>query len=114
MSKVFSITIVGITLLLNACSTIAVPKIDFMGDSEFQEEAQNIDPTIPSASDVPAIPLDVRTAEAWDRSANDMLSLKNEVEISISENDLLSPNNLEPSFQTLKDQVHAYKADDPQ
>lgn len=114
MIKVFSIAITGLTLFLSGCSTITVPSIEFMGDSEFQEEARSIDPTIPSASDVPAVPTDVRSAQAWDDSAKDMLILKNEVELSTSDDVLQKPENLEQSFQALKERAQAYKADDPQ
>jgi len=114
MSKVFSVSIMGLTLLLGGCSTITIPSIEFMGDSEFQEEARNIDPTIPSASDVPSIPTDVRSGDAWDSSAQDMLNLKVELDATAPTQEPTNPDNLESSFQTLKQRAQAYKADDPQ
>lgn len=85
-----------------------------MGDSEFQEEARNIDPTIPSASDVPSIPTDVRSGAAWDSSAQDMLNLKVELDETAPTQEPSNPDNLDSSFQTLKQRAQAYKADDPQ
>lgn len=114
MAKIISFLVLSGSLTLGACSTITVPNIEFMGDSEFTEQARNIDPTIPSAADIPAMPDDVRSFEAWDESAQDMLDLKNRLKFAVPTGDALSPEAIEQSFETLKQQAQAYKADDPQ
>jgi hypothetical protein len=90
-----------------------MPNIDFMGSSEFEEEARNIDQTIPDAADAPAIPTDTHNAEQWDEAAKSMTRIKN----GFSLPDVAEPQTseeLEREFQSQKARVEAYKADDPQ
>lgn len=113
MAKILSILILGTSLTLGACSTITVPKIEFMGDSEFSEEVRHIDPTIPSAANIPARPANVRSSEAWDASAQDLLDLKVSLKLAVPADGAVNPQAIEQSFETLKQQAQAYKADDP-
>ncbi|RKQ71414.1 hypothetical protein DES40_0733 [Litorimonas taeanensis] len=102
-----------LVLGLSACSSINLPDIDFMGSSEFEEEARNIDQTIPSVEEAPEIPMDTRPASDWDDAADSMLVIKQGFKVPKTDQPMTA-EELEQQYQSLKAQAQAYKADDPQ
>ncbi len=100
-------------LSLSACATVKMPNLDFLG-SGFEEDAKNIDPSIPSVDEAPSIPTDVRSASEWDNSARAMLSIRDGFEVPDVSDEQLTPEELEQRFEDLKAKAQAYKADDPQ
>jgi hypothetical protein len=101
------------TATLAACSTVKMPNIDFMGSSEFEEEARNIDQTIPDPRDAPPIPTDTRNAEEWDEAAKSLNAIKDGFSLPEAA-EPQTAQELSNEFQNKKAKAQAYKADDPQ
>lgn len=98
--------------VLSACSTIAMPDVDFMGNSDFSEEVSALQPSFPSPDEAPDIPNDVRSAAEWDKSARDMQALQG----TINAPDLepgLTPEEFDREFDAAIAAAQAYKKDDP-
>lgn len=102
----------GAALILAACQTVSMPKLDFIKTPEFSVDAANIDKSYPRVAEAPEAPTDVRTAEQWDQDVRTIQALR----------DAPRPDGVEEGFTTADDQlryealkakVHAYKADDP-
>ncbi|MGB3455180.1 MAG: hypothetical protein WBG08_10415 [Litorimonas sp.] len=105
--------VLAAALCLSACSTVSLPDVDFMGQSDFSEDIAKLDQSYPRASEIPPQPADVRTAEDWDRTAREMQALDNLPDAPESV-PALSPEEFDRRFEAAKAAAEAYKADDPQ
>ena len=100
-------------LALTGCSTVKMPNIDFIKLPEFREDAVNIK-DFPSVADAPTAPTDVRSAKEWDKAAKAIIKVRDDFETPDPPTDKKSKAELEAEIQSLRNEVHAYKADDPQ
>lgn len=98
---------------LASCTTVNMPKIDFMGSDAFSEDVKNIDTSIPDVDEAPPPPTDVRSTKEWDKSANEMISVRDNYVTPISSDEPLSTKEFEAEFEDKKNKVQAYKLDDP-
>lgn len=98
---------------LSACSTVKMPNLDFL-DAGFEEDARNIDQSVPSVDEAPEIPTGVRTTAEWDKSAREMINLRDRFSVPVSPEPAVSEQEFDERFESLKSQAQAYKEDDPQ
>ncbi len=106
------IKLVGLVMCLtvNACTTVKMPKLDFVKFPEFLEETRNFE-AYPKVQEAPEAPNDLRSAEAWDAEARKILALKNASPVTnIDATGTMSSEE----YAALKARVQAYKRDDPQ
>ena len=99
--------------VLSACSTVSLPKVDFLKLPEFEEDAKNVK-DYPKVSEAPQLPVDTRTAAAWDDSARALLAKRDSFNAPLDGNTEKTEEQLLREFEALKAKVDAYKADDPQ
>lgn len=97
---------------LSACASVDLPSLDFMGQSDFNDEISALAPDFPSPDEVPAIPDDVRSAAEWDDSAREMEGLYGVIEVPDLE-PALSPEEFDRQFEAAQEAGEAYKKDDP-
>ena len=106
------ITTVLAAAILPGCASVKLPKLDFMGNSDFNEEISDLEMSFPNPEEVPDIPTDIRTAAEWDQSARDMQNLFEDVDVPDLES-ALSPDVFDRQFEAAKAEAEAYKDDDP-
>ena len=95
---------------LGGCTTVKMPKLDFVKFPEFLEEARNFE-AYPKVSEAPKPPNDLRSAEEWDEAARAIMQTRNNTPQQMMQAETaMTPEE----FQALKAQVRAYKLDDPQ
>lgn len=112
MTSRIYIAVIGLMAMLSmsGCTTVKIPKLDFVKFPEFLEEARNFD-AYPKVSEAPKPPNDLRSAEDWDQAAREIMETRGTSSQQLSRNvTAMSP----AEFQALKAQVRAYKLDDPQ
>lgn len=97
---------------LQACVSVDLPNVDFMGDTDFSEDIEQLDSSFPSADETPDIPTDVRTAKQWDDSARQMQTLYDEVNVPELE-PALSAEEFQRRFEAAQEAANEYKEDDP-
>jgi len=112
MKRRISITAFGLAAILcSGCTTVKMPKLDFVKFPEFLEETRNIE-AYPKVSDAPQTPDDLRSAKEWDKAARDILAKIDDPYAAQGE---VSGTPFSPAeIQALKARVRAYKLDDPQ
>lgn len=98
--------------VLSACASVDLPDVDFMGQSDFNDEISALEPDFPSPDETPDIPNDVRSAAEWDASAREMQALYGEVDVPELE-PALTPEEFDREFETAQEAAEAYKKDDP-
>lgn len=98
--------------LLQACASVRLPDIDFMGDSDFSEELAELDTSFPGADETPDRPDDVRSDKEWDNAARDMQALFDDVDVPELEPSL-SDEAFNQEFETAQQAAKAYQEDDP-
>lgn len=97
-------------LTVGGCTTVKMPKLDFVKFPEFLEEARNFD-AYPKVSEAPQAPNDLKSAEEWDKAAREIMATRNASPQLVNRPEMtMTPEE----FQALKAQVRAYKLDDPQ
>lgn len=101
----------ALTSALVGCSTVSVPKVDFSKVPEFIEEASNIK-DYPRASDAPAPPTELRSAKDWDTAAEIMIEHRDSLPPALA-GEPETPDITPEEAEALKQQVKAYKLDDP-
>jgi hypothetical protein len=101
-----------LALGLNACASLDVPDVNFMGDSDFSETIAELDRSYPGVDEIPAIPVDVRSAEQWDQTAREMLALE-EMPDAPDPAPGLTDAEFQRQFDAAKAATQAYKVDDP-
>lgn len=98
---------------LTGCSTVKMPNIDFLKLPEFADEAKNIK-SYPKVSDAPAAPTEVRDRDAWDAAANSLIVTRDTFDLPKSGKTYENDSQVNSEMRSLKDEVRAYKLDDPQ
>ena len=99
-------------LMVTACQTVRMPKIDILKSPEFSEDAANISKEFPRVKDAPTAPDDIRSAKQWDRDARTMQALRQKKRPVLAQQNL-SEAEADAEFEALKAKVQAYKKDDP-
>lgn len=100
------------TASLTACASVDLPSIEFMGQSDFADEIEALDPDYPSLNDTPDIPGDVRTAAEWDQDAREMDTLLSNFDAPEPVNEMTA-EEFDAAFAAAQAAGKAYKADDP-
>lgn len=98
--------------VLSACASVDLPDIDFMGQSDFNDDISALDTDFPSPDEAPDIPNDVRSAAEWDASAREMQALSDEIDVPVLE-PALTAEEFDRQFETAQEAAAAYKKDDP-
>lgn len=98
--------------ILSACASVDLPDVDFMGQSDFNDEISALNPDFAGVDEVPDIPDDVRSAAEWDESARQMQKLHGEFEVPEIE-PAMTPEEFDRQFEAAQEAVEAYKKDDP-
>lgn len=106
-------TCVFTAVLLAGCSTVKLPKIDFLKSPEFKEDAENIG-DYPKVANAPEAPGDVRSDEAWDDAARKLMKARADFTVPDSGQAKRSDAEIEAEIRALEAKVKAYKLDDPQ
>lgn len=101
--------LVGAALSLTACSTVKMPNLS--GLTDFRNEKIRGD--YPDVSEAPEEPVDVRSAAEWDQAAVALKNEKRKADITDETIEPTSPAEFNRKFEQLKQEVRAYKADDP-
>lgn len=96
---------------LPACSSTAIP--DFMNLADFRAEIDALDDNYPAPEDAPAIPTDTRSDAEWDEAARELQDLSADFQTPPVDAPL-TDEEFDETFERLKEQAQAYKADDPQ
>jgi len=99
--------------VMTGCSTVKMPKIDFLKLPEFREDAVNIK-DYPRVADAPTAPTDVRSAKAWDDAAKDIIKIRDNSEVPLDTRDNKTDAEVLDNIEALREQAQAYKLDDPQ
>jgi len=107
-----SVTIM-LAALLAGCTTVKMPNIDFLKLPEFADDAKNIK-SYPKVSDAPAAPTEVRNGEAWDAAALSLIQTRDTFDLPKSGKTYDSDSQVNSEMRSLKEEVRAYKLDDPQ
>jgi len=102
-------TILGTSLV--GCTSIKIPDFDFIKFPEFKEEATNI-PDYPKVANAPKVPTDIRSAEAWDLAAQNVLT-KRDGFVDPEEVGAMSDAEVLREMQRLRAEADEYKKDDP-
>ncbi len=108
-----SVLLLVSALGLSACSTVKMPNLDFLS-AGFQEDLENIDQSVPSVSEVPEIPNDVRSTTEWDQSAREMIRVRDSFTAPVAPEEPISEQEFNRRFEQLKSDAQEYKKDDPQ
>ncbi|WP_298912728.1 hypothetical protein [uncultured Algimonas sp.] len=98
---------------LGACASVDLPDVEFMGESDFEQDIAQLERSFPRVDETQAIPTDVRTAQDWDVTARRMLELY-DLDDAPESVPPLDPAEFDRRFQSAKAAASAYKADDPQ
>lgn len=106
------IPVILMASLLQGCSSVSLPDIDFMGESDFSEELAQLDSDFPGPNETPDIPSDVRTAGEWDDAARKMQSMFDDVDVPELEPGL-SEEAFDLEFESAQQAAKAYQEDDP-
>lgn len=99
-------------LMVSACQTVRMPKVDILKSPEFSEEAANISKSFPRVKDAPQAPTDIRSDKQWDKDAREMQALR-ETPSPIEPAPGLSEPEVKAEFEKQKAKAQAYKKDDP-
>lgn len=97
---------------LSACASVDLPDVDFMGQSDFEDEYSALEQGFASPDDAPDLPDDVRSAAEWDASAREMQSLSDQFYTPDLE-PALSDDEFNRQFEAGQAKAEAYKKDDP-
>lgn len=97
---------------LNACASVKLPKLDLLKLPEFKEESENIG-AYPNVQDAPSLPSDVRNAREWDKTANEILKARDNINTPTPIEPVQTPEQIQQDIETLKDRVNEYRVDDP-
>lgn len=111
MTKMAAVAV--LTLSLNACSSVSLPKLDLLKLPEFKEESENIG-DYPKVVDAPGLPTDVRSAGDWDNTAKDILKARASVAPPAEPDRPKTPGEITQEIDRLTEQVNEYRVDDPQ
>lgn len=99
-------------LTLSACASLDLPDVNFMENTQLNNEVTAIDPSFPGSDEVPDIPNDVRTAAQWDASAREMQALATEIDVPELD-PALTTAEFDREFDAAQQAADAYKEDDP-
>lgn len=99
--------------VLAGCSTVKLPKVDFLKSPEFKEDAENIG-GYPKVADAPVAPGDVRSDAAWDEAARKLMKVRADFKVPESGQPKRTDAEIEAEIKALEAKVKAYKLDDPQ
>ena len=94
---------------LSACASVKLPKIDL---PDFRSEAENLG-EFPDISEAPALPAEIRTKEAWDSTASDIIRKRDTFNAPVAPAGPKTDAEILDEIDRLTDKVNAYKADDP-
>lgn len=111
--RIVLIALCASTVVLMGCSTVKMPKIDFLKLPEFREDAVNIK-DYPRVADAPTAPTDVRSAKAWDDVAKDLIKVRDGADAPLDTRDNETDAEVLANIEELREQAQAYKLDDPQ
>lgn len=103
---------IGACLMMSACQTVKMPKIDILKSPEFSEDAANINKDFPRVKDAPLAPTDIRSDAQWDKDARAMQALR-ENPGSIEPAPPIDESTAKAEYEALKAKAQAYKLDDP-
>ena len=97
---------------LSACASVDLPSLEFMGQSDFADEIEALDPDYPSLDETPDLPMGVRSAGEWDQDAREMEALFDAFDAP-EPGDAMSDDEFDAAFAAAQAQAKAYQADDP-
>lgn len=108
----FHIAILGLCLVISACSTVKVP--DMVDLPEFREAGVDVDKLdYPDPMQAPTVPDDMPSGAEWDKAAKYMQGLKSTFEAPVAMDEPMSEEEIKKEIEALKAKVKEYKLDDP-
>ncbi len=99
-------------VLLPACATPKLPKVDFLKLPEFRDDYDNIK-DYPKVTEAPAEPTDLRKDKAWDNAARDIIKQRDGFSTPVDSEASESDKQIEQRINALIEEAKAYKIDDP-
>ena len=97
---------------LSACASVKLPKLDLIKLPDFKAETENLG-DFPNLNDAPALPEDVKTARQWDRTAREIIKIRDGFRAPIEPNRPKTAAEIDREVDRLTDAVNEYRADDP-
>ena len=101
-----------IMLGLSACASIKLPKLDVLKLPEFKEESENIG-DFPDVEEVPNFPNEVKSSQAWDDQANEILSIRDNFITPAEAERPKTEDQIYQEIDRLTESVKEYRKDDP-
>ena len=103
----------ALSIVLSACSTVKMPKVNLLDLPEFEEDYENIK-DYPKVVDAPPVPTDKRGDLVWDNAARSIMKIRDgfstPADVDASESDAA----IEARIDELIAKAEAYKLDDPE
>ena len=111
-SKKSMIAALIMTISLTACANVKIPKLDLMKLPDFRAESEKLG-EYPDVEDAPNLPEEVRSAREWDRTAEDIIKLRDGFDTPTESDRPKSASEIQREINRLTDSVNEYRADDP-
>lgn len=108
------ILLTALAATLSACSTVKMPNADFLRLPEFREAAAKLIEGYPDVANAPTRPDDIRSAEAWDAAARELIAKQAALRTPMDGADAMTEAELDAEVERLKAEIRRYKLDDPQ
>ena len=106
------LSVVAMAGLLSSCASVKIPDFDFMKFPEFKKDAENVG-DFPKVEDAPQAPKNVRSDDQWDAAAKNIMAERDGLVIP-NDIDAKTDAEIKREMQNLRDEVDAYKKDDPE
>ncbi len=98
--------------LLTSCASVKIPDFDFIKFPEFKKDAENVG-DFPKVEDAPQTPKNIRSDDQWDAAAKN-ITVEGDGMLPPRNSDAKTDAQIKRDMQKLRDEVDAYKKDDPQ
>ena len=99
-------------IMLSACQTVSLPKMDLIKLPEFRKEIENL-AKLPEVKDAPPEPTEVKSADDWDNRAKQVIAKGENFNPPQDYSDYKTEEQISTEIEELKSKVDAYKSDDP-
>ena len=112
MKRFVFISLVSAGLLsLSACTSVKLPS--FSDSPDFQAVSGTVG-DYPNPAAAPQAPTDIRTHQAWDQAATDLLNKQKAFDVPDDKKGKMTEAQINREIRSLKEKVREYKLDDPQ
>ena len=97
---------------LSACANVKIPKLDLIKLPDFKAESEKLG-EFPELADAPDLPEEVRNARQWDKTARDIIKIRDNFRAPIEPDRPKTAKEINREVNRLTREVNEYRADDP-